>query len=399
MPIATCYLFIPALILFTHATALSTPEWGRSTTRTFATSSLSLKSSPAQQVKVWDNVGHSLAALQEFAATSGLGHKYFTRPLLSNNDDSKYNNIIERTIDAILTEIERSAGNNDAADSTNRCFVEYWTRQEWRHIEAHADVDENLSKQLDQQKCLDGGDLQSMYPMTYQEEYGHRYPTFGHVLYLEVGTNVKGPTCIFPGRSSGGDFQRSIHHENLEGDDNMDNVEDRKKDVPICIVPAVAGWVLRFVGRDAHAVPRPTDIWMLPFVQGAAQYEPEEEWGRSVVLFNVWPGNEQPPLDVPLDTSSQEDQEGIWKMDTPLCNSFSDWKEVMATRKEQSSSGSDNELNQSVKVWLLGNERQRDHPMRTVSRVAPVKGGRDALREALNEDNEVSELILRRNQQ
>ena len=404
MTMATCYLFIPALILFPHAAALSTPEWGRSMTRKLGTSSLSMNLSSAQQVKVWDNVvppmGHSRAALQEFAATSGLGHKCFTRPLLSSsNQDSKCNNIIERTIDAILSEIERSAGNNNVAVSTNRCFVEYWTRQEWRHIEAHADVDENLSKQLDQQKCLDGNDLQSTYPMTYQEEYGHRYPTFGHVLYLEVGTNVKGPTCIFPGRSSGRDFQRSIDHESLEGDDNLENVEDGEKEIPMCIVPAVAGRLLRFGGRDLHAVPRPTDIWMLPFVQGSAQYEPKQEWGRSVVLFNVWPGNEHPPLDVPLDTSNWEDQEGIWNIDTPFCNSFSDWKEVMVTQKEHSSSGSDNELNQSVKVWLLGNERRRDHLMRTVSLVAPAKGGREALREALYKDNEVSELILRQHQQ
>lgn len=375
-PIISLHI-IPALI-FTSAAALSTTPSGSSTRR-------DLSSSAPVKVKVWDNVippGHSLAALHTFAAASGLGHKCFTRRPLLPNTNGNGNNIIERTIDAVLTEIERSGSNHDATTSTNQCYVEYWTRMEWRHIEAHADVDENLSKQFDQQKH-DDRDLQSTYPTTYQQEYGHRYPSFGHVLYLQVGTNVKGPTCIFPGRSSGGDLVRSMH----DGD-------GEKEEVPLCIVPAVAGRLLRFDGRDIHAVPRPTDIWMLPFVQGAAQYEPEEIWGRSVVLFNVWPVGEHPPLDVPLD-SSGEDQEGIQTIDESFCNSFSDWKEATITPKVSSSSASESESNQSVKVWLLGNERRRDHPMRTVSLVAPADGGRDAVREALNEESQVSELLLR----
>jgi hypothetical protein len=373
-PIISLHI-IPALI-FTSAAALSTTPSGSSTRR-----------DPSAQVKVWDNVvptGHSLA-LHKYAAASGLGHKCFTRPLLLNTN-GKSNNIIERTIDDVLTEIERSGRNHDATTSTNQCYVEYWTRMEWRHIEAHADVDENLSKQFDQQN-RDDRELQSTYPTTYHKGYGHRYPTFGHVLYLQVGANVKGPTCIFPGRSSGGDLVRSMHDEDGDG--------DGEKEVPLCIVPAVAGRLLRFDGRDIHAVPRPTDIWMLPFVQGAAQYEPEEIWGRSVVLFNVWPVGEHPPLDVPLD-SSGEDREGIQTIDKSFCNSFSDWKEATITPKVSSSSTPESESNQSVKVWLLGNERRRDHPMRTVSLIAPANGGHDAVRVALNEERQVSELLLRR---
>ena len=390
-------IIIPVLTI-PPAAAFSTIPYGSSSTSTRNLSSSALSSSQQVKVKVWDNVIHPSSALQEYAAASGLGHKCFTRPLISNTGEN-YNNIIERTIDAILTEIENE--DHPAVSSTKQCYVEYWTRQEWRHIEAHADVDENLSKQFDQQKLNGGNDnIQSSYPVTYQEGYGHRYPTFGHVLYLQVGTNVKGPTCIFPGRSSGGDLLRSTYEDKSEnksfGDDN-DEMDAGETVVPLCIVPAVAGRLLRFDGRDLHAVPRPTDIWMLPFVQGAAQYEPKEEWGRSVILFNVWPGDELPPLDVPLDCN-RETQDGNMATDASFCKSFSDWNQVKITQNEPSSFVSDSESNKSVKVWLLGSERRRDHPMRTVSLVAPAKGGRDALREALNADSKITELLLRQQQ-
>lgn len=408
----------------TAAAALSIPTGSTRTTKL---------SSSSVHVKVWDNVlvgapqqdegcpptGSSsarqqqhLLRVQEYAAKSGLGHRCFTRPfsnindVSSNSSSNKYNgNVIERTIDAILTEME-SAGS--PVPESKHQYVEYWTRQEWRHIEAHADVDENLSKRIDQH-IMHGDDdnfvqreLQSTYPGTYRKGHGHRYPIFGHVLYLQVGTNVKGPTCIFPGRSSGGDLLHSIGDD--EGDDDNDDIkENREKEVPLCIVPAVAGRLLRFDGRDLHAVPRPTDIWMLPFVQGAAEYEPDEIWGRSVILFNVWPGSEQPPLDVPLDLTDEEEQQENRTVDTAssLCNSYSNWREIAITQKGSTSSMISSVLdsgsNQSVKVWLLGNERRREHPLRTVSLVAPaIIGGHDAMREALNEERQVTELLLRR---
>jgi hypothetical protein len=79
-----------------------------------------------------------------------------------------------------------------------------------------------------------------------------------------------------------------------------------------------------------------------------------------------------------------------------FCKSFSNWNQVKVAQNEPSSFVSDSESNQSVKVWLLGNERRRDHPMRTVSLIAPANGGRDAVRVALNEERQVSELLLRR---
>ena len=326
--------------------------------------------------------------LHKYASKSGLEHKCFTRRPFDGNNN---NNIIERTLDAILTQIDSSSNSNNNDGTTKKQYVEYWTRQEWRHIEAHADVDENLAKHIDKNNGIDTDDdfLQTKYATTYHEQYGHRYPTYGHVLYLQVGSEVRGPTCVFPGRSSGGDLLKAMQDEG-ECSDNGDGGE-----VQLSIVPAVKGRLLRFDGRDLHAVPRPTDIWMLPFVKGGAEYEPEKQWGRSVILFNVWPGDEEPPLDVPLDTTSDEDE--AVATDAPLCNEFPNWNEVKTTAKEFSAEdASAAEPNQSVKLWLLGNDRRRDYPMRTVPLLAPIEGGRDAVRKALSEEQDVTELWLRR---
>lgn len=341
-------------------------------------------SSPSISVKVWDDVlatAKQRAELHTYASKSGLEHKCFSRPLDGDNNNS---NIIERTLDAILTEIE--GGMDDGGSGANKKhYVEYWTRQEWRHIEAHADVDENLSKEMDQNiSNIDSDSLQSKYPTTYHRSYGHRYPTYGHVLYLQVGSDVRGPTCVFPNRSSGGDLLRSVRNGNNSGEECASDKDDA---VQLVTVPAVAGRLLRFDGRDLHAVPRPSDIWMLPFVKGGAEYEPEEVWGRSVILFNVWPDDEEPPLDVPLDRPE--------KGKAIVCNSFTNWNEVKAAQKLLPSSESEPESNQSVKVWLLGNERRRDHPLRTVPLLSPAEGGRDVVREALAEKSQVTELWLR----
>jgi hypothetical protein len=354
----------------------------------------------ARGVKVWDNVlpeDGLREDLHEYASNSGSEHRCFTRPL----SEANRHNDIELTLDAILTEIEGGiAGKN---------VVEYWTRQEWRHIEAHADVDENLAKRMDRRhtpKDRSGDDLESKYSTTYQTSYGQRYPTHGHVLYLQVGTDVRGPTCIFPGRSTGGDLLRSVHDLRSDGQVADYHVDD-ERGVQLSIVPAVPGRLLRFDGRDLHAVPRPTDIWMIPFVKGSPEYEPEEVWGRSVVLFNVWPDNEDPPLDVPLDRNefwgwevedhgATDDRQESQTTGT-FCNLFDDWVDVTIDQKETSppSPGlTDSQSNESVKVWLLGNERRRDHPLRTVSLLSPAKGGR-AVREALAEESRVTQLWLR----
>jgi hypothetical protein len=280
----------------------------------FLSFALPLISNYQKKITVWDNVIPEPArnALHNIAKVSGLGHRVFQRPLVRNT------NLIERALDAILTEM---------GDSTSE-YVEYWSRQEWRNIEAHADVDENLAKYQDQ---LSGG----------QANEPFRYPNKGHVLYLKVGTEVRGPTCLFPNHTSGGELA--------------------KGKVELVTIPAVNGRLLQFAGNLLHAVPRPTDIWFLPFVQGAPIFLPEDKYGRSVILFNTW--TEMPPKDMPLNRESCDAGDTL----PALCNTKSVWKQ-----QEFVETATDDHTKQSsAKVWLLGNERRRGFIMRTVNLVAP----------------------------
>jgi hypothetical protein len=335
-------------------------------------------------LSVWDSVigTDQRMALHRYASKAGLEHKCFSRPLAPSNG----NNIIELTLDAILTEIE----SKDINMQGKQQYVEYWTRQEWRHIEAHSDVDEALAKLHDQNPSLLVHDeLESQFSTTYSNTHGFRFPSYGHVLYLQVGSEVKGPTCIFPGRSSGGDLLQSNKHQ--EDACATDDIHQGNGDIKLITVPAVSGRLLRFDGRDLHAVPRPHDLWMLPFVKGGAEYKPEEVWGRSVILFNVWPGEEDPPLDVSLDTNEGGEETHA----AELCNAFSEWDEVDVVQNTKAELPDTQESNQSVKVWLLGNERRRGYPMRTANLLSPEHGGRESLRKALSEKSMVTELLLR----
>ena len=283
--------------------------------------------------------------LHHSAKKGGLGHKTFSRPL------DKADNTIERTLDALLSTL-----------GDNSPYVEYWTRQEWRSIEAHADVDEFLAKNQDAAGQNDHTDF--------------RYPTNGHVLYLHVGSSVRGPTCVFPGRRSGRDLLTTAD-------------ENESPNVDLVIVPAVPGRLLRFEGNYFHAVPRPTDLWLLKFVQGAAQFEPEEEWGRSVILFNTW---DDPPLDVPLNAIVED--ESCLARTVDLCNPKLEWKEIYNFTEKNgdggmASSNAQNNDRVSAKIWLLGNLRRRGHEMRTLKLSSPSN-----LSVALHETSTLTHLLL-----
>jgi hypothetical protein len=299
-------------------------------------------------------------------------------------------------LDKILTELD-----------DNSPYVEYWSRQEWRNIEAHADIDEFLAKAQDadaSRSDYSSDNIKAAAPF--------RYPDHGHVLYLQVGSNVRGPTCIFPKRSSGGDLLRPINI-NINGGHvlNDGQVVDNsvRNVVELVTVPAVPGRLVRFEGKDLHAVPRPTDLWLLKFVQGAPKYEPEVEWGRSVILFNTW--SQQPPQNVPLSSlyaasssttkNSGDSKETLELHSYSIGEQRSKWTHTFSLVEQQQqdnstttcssteSESSTEERPLSAKVWLLGNERRRDHPMRTLKLAAPER-----LREALNEETKVHRLLL-----
>ncbi len=326
-----------------------------------------VSASSKPQVTVWDNVvpQNVISKLHEEASKSGLGHKAFTRPI-SHSKDSEVTTrpLIELVLDKILSEIEVDSQQQSTKKSTQ--FVEYWTRQEWRHIEAHADVDENLAKEQDKDLALSSS-----------SEIPFRFPKNGHVLYLKVGSEVKGPTCLFPNKSSGGDL--------------LDPKND-DEDMDLVIVPAVEGRLLRFDGTFLHAVPRPADLWFLSFVQGAPQYTPEETWGRSVILFNTW--YDDPPKKVPLDEKSTLVDNVDIK--TAKINNISNWDEVFSydatvTNQEEVCHDHNPKSSKPAKIWLLGNERRRNYKLRTIKLNAS-----ENIRELLAEKHTVSRIKLSR---
>ena len=86
-------------------------------------------------------------------------------------------------------------------------------------------------------------------------------------------------------------------------------------------VPAVAGRVLRFDGAATHAVPRPHDLWFLPFVKSGGR---GDEFERSVVLFNTWPADAPPEGIGPSELAAPDDAAAL------RCNARDAWREVPA---------------------------------------------------------------------
>lgn len=315
-----------------------------------------LQLSNKASVAVWDGVlsDSTMQMLRKVSSKQGSSQHYlFSRPL-----DPTSSGPIERSLDAILSEL---------GDDSK--YVEFWTRQEWRSIEAHADVDEFLAKRQD----TEVEDDQSAY----------RYPINGHVLYLQRGSEVRGPTCVFPERRSGGDLLQQGNMQRSGGEE--------VGDIEVVIIPAVPGRLLRFQGDFLHSVPRPHDLWFRKFVQGVAQHSPEDAWGRSVLLFNTW-GND-PPLDVTARLSNDNETDKVRENHS---NDFFSWSSVdIAETKADDYQSCRTEFDDSewvpAKIWLLGNERRREHPTRTVQLLSPK-----AVRGALEEASAVSRFLLKR---
>ena len=147
MTIASCSFNLPLLA----ASLLSTPI------------ALAFSTSPQPPtIQVYDGVlSEAASTLHESAKAVGLGHRAFARPLKA---DGIYNPI-ERALDKILLEMDGDGNGND------NTYVEYWARQEWRSIEAHADVDEFRAKEED--SSSEAPAIAALGPD------GYRYPKFG----------------------------------------------------------------------------------------------------------------------------------------------------------------------------------------------------------------------------
>ena len=375
-------------------------------------------------VQIWDNTlpTETLAFLHEQASQRGLGHNIFKRSQTKSaiNNKSKKSESIAYLDNLSLTPIEQVLDEllNQLNDTSP--IVEYWSRQEWKHIEAHADIDELLVRE--QQKK--------------NEKLTFRYPQNGHVLYLQVGSSVRGPTCLFPTCRSGGDLLRS---QNTNDNSNTIKEDDNDIIIPLITVPAVPSRLLRFHGSLLHTVPRPTDLWFRKFVVGTGETEPFEEWGRSVILFNTWNSNYNDdddesavgphdvfPVHNECNTNNSNDCKADQNLDKISVNQKEKWREtpvhsmntfhsdqnvmekashlddeLMNTKSLEVQKGVANEsddlemtFDASAKIWLLGDYSRRNCTGRTIKLLA----SESQLRYALDDDSIAFETFLKKNQ-
>jgi len=305
------------------------------------------------RTKVWDGVITTPAAdrlhafLESGADGDGnLSRRIFHRPAAPRARLSP----LECALDSVLTEL------GDASPA-----VEYWTAREWRHVEAHASVDEALARTFWKDPGLNPRSFPSPSSSLSSWSQGDlRHPRNGHVLCLRAGSDVRGPTCIFGARSG------------------ADLGPGEKTDVTL--VPPVGGRLMRFPGDALQSVPRPADLWFLPFVQGGPKYKPEELFGRSVVMFNTWPDG--PPQDIREYDWDEADRRGSAECDdgSAGCVAGKEWRSVPVEGQGDGGAG------EEAKVWLMGNEKRRGVPLRTVKVFAEENDDGPSMREALLHD-------------
>jgi hypothetical protein len=273
----------------------------------------------------------------------------------------------------------------------NTKLVEYWSRDAYMNVDAHADIDEVMLEEEEKIRC----------------------PLIGHVLYLEVKDGIRGPTCVFPDVLTGWALNE------------QDKINNEKE---LVIVPAVQGRVLRFPGSAMHAVPHPAHRWLLSKEEQKALREKEEncekdadnddEWldeddddeiERSVLLFNTWADEEPGPQGVNGDIATGALPEGIelskedaaaflksqeeqfladWEDDygkgyrAIRCNLFSEWETVDIQDMKQACSLFDSTCLETVNVSLMGTKKRRLYPKQYAALQGPIKQIDAALREA-----------------
>lgn len=194
--------------------------------------------SVASALQVWDGVlaAGRVGALEARLEALGGAHYCFER-----RERPSSRCIVEKTLDALLSSM------GDASP-----FCEFWSRPDWINLGAHRDVDEARAARSD-------GDVVT--------------PINGHVLYVDIGAEVRGPTCLF--------FED----------------EAQSKICQLVTVPAKSHRLLRFKGDVIHAVPRPALAYLDPEEGGSnleifsrlrdeATMHPERK--RRTILFNTW---------------------------------------------------------------------------------------------------------------
>ena len=389
---------------FTHSTIA-----GQSSHQ-FATLFLPASSSNNLDVQVYDNVFSSeacdvineLAIDHSFRATNSDGSSIFNRP----PEDGVKLTPLELAIDSALT----------ALNDTSR-VVEYWSREEYLNIDAHADIDEGALEDEGQIRC----------------------PKAGHVLYLQVDEGVRGPTFVF---------------DKMKGWSSEESGESGGDTTEMVTVPCVPGRILRFDGRAMHAVPRPFDRYLLSAREENIlraeeenelydnedyddddfsddedddyetegdfdQYMDDDDELRSVLLFNTWSDGPPPrfvdadfasgamPLGIEIDTADDDDKTGdiVDNSDnniaggggdcgkSMLCNSIHEWKRVTIVPSGDGASWDEfSDGVTPVNVNLMGNKQRRCYPKRRAPLRLPLTA--QAFRDAVSDGRQPTRFVL-----
>jgi hypothetical protein len=384
---------------FGFAPTPTTPVWKQRQSQSFGSKGLLRSASVSDSdnsehvnVQVFDSafspvvceVLHALAVEHSFRADSDTC--VFVRPPFNTKPLTP----LEHAMDSALT----------ALNDTSRT-VEYWNREEYMNIEAHADIDEN----------------------SLEDEGVLRCPKAAHILYLKIKPGLRGPTCVFPEKQVGW----GLHKQQQQQQDN--NVVD------LVTVPAVQGRILRFPGSSMHAVPFPAHRWLMTDEEEKAlvkeeqeeedyeddyeddedenddyeeeEEEQDEEIERSVLLFNTWSDDVAPPLGATADYTTSDFPEGIelddgmdspdareaqrlaeWEADYGVnaerlrCNPLLEWREESILSIIDGEEAETNEVElpeMKIRVNLMGEENRRVHPTKTARLDGPVESLRDAL--------------------
>ena len=279
-----------------------------------------------KSVKVFDGVLDDVTCknVDYQVKFGGLGHSVFLR-------ESPCRTSVESVIDSILT----SAGDDSP-------IVEYWWREEWMNLEMHRDLDEKLAVQQG--------------PV--------RFPNHAHVLYLNVGEQVNGPTVV-------------LHDSSDRSKKSFDKIS---------VVPALTGRLLRFDGDMMHAVPRPplayfdeaeggTNLELWNRRRPVDENDPElSVFRRSVLLFNTW--SDVPPHEIPqtpppgtLKESDSEINKGE-KLRTCLPRDL--WRESDIDSSESVAVGGSEDRSVRLKIGLLGDIRRRERTDKYLNLYATV---------------------------
>ena len=248
--------------------------------------------------KVFDSVFSSSTLKALTGAGAARSHSFTT--VFDREAAPEGRTIVEAAIATVLQEL----------DDDSR-YVEYWWRGTHKNMEVHRDVDEALCRS--RKHAGTGVGVQ-------------RCPEHGHVLYLDLARDLRGPTCVFEEQEPDGAWVAEATA--VDADVRAGPPRPLRS---LHVVPAQPGRLLSFRGDLLHAVPKPALDWLpdtteMPVSGSDAA---DQDLLRSVLLFNTW--QEPPMLPSPKDPPPDKAVQALEALDAPpACTDRDDWREVAA---------------------------------------------------------------------